>query len=153
MSFARELRIVVALPSSHLSSISAPLSLPTSRNGWLPRYGLSRGARSRGTTGTKAGHLTLASVQGQDPWHTGPRLVTSFWPLPRARSRAHGAKVGYLVLASAQRPDLGAQGNTVSFWPIPRGQIQGHNGTSVAISRFTFGLIPYVFSRDKLRGR
>lgn len=144
MSFARELRIVVALPSSHLT-ISASLSVPTSRNGWIPRFGISRGARSRGTTGTKVGHLALASVQGQDPGHTGPRLVTSFWPLPRGQiqgtrgqgwllrfglwpaARSIGAQpntVSYFVLASAQRPDPGAQRNLSSnipfhIWPYP----------------------------------
>jgi hypothetical protein len=123
MSFARELRIVVALPSSHLS-ISASLSLPTSRNGWLPRFGLSRGARSRGTTGTKVGHLALASVQDSG-------------------SRAHGTPVGYLVLASAQRPDLGAQGNTLSYLVLASAQRPDPGAQRYLSSNIPFHIWPY----------
>ncbi len=89
------------------------------------------------------GYLVLASPEGPDPGaQRGPKLVTSLWPLsrdriqgtrdpgwlprfglcPGARSRAHRAKVGYLVLASAQGPDLGAQGNTVSYLVLASAQ-------------------------------
>jgi hypothetical protein len=110
------------------------------------------------------GYLVLASPEGPDPGaQRGPRLVTSLWPLsrvriqgtrdpgwlphfglcPGARSRAHGAKVGYLVLASAQRPDLGAQGNTVSYLVLASTQRPDPGAQQNLSSNIPFHIWPY----------
>ncbi len=111
------------------------------------------------------GYLVLASLEGPDPGaQRGPRLVTSLWPLSRvriqgtrdpgwlprfglcrgARSRAHGAKVGYLVLASGQRPDLGAQGNTVRYFVLASTQRPDPGAQRNLSSNIPFHIWPYL---------